>query len=38
MSEPKNGNFEKFGNDFGEMRVKRDEIGVNKKLMRVKRR
>ena len=27
MSEPKKGNFEKFGNDFGEMRVKRGEIG-----------
>ena len=37
MSEPKKGNFEKFGNDFGKMRVKRGEIGVNEKLMRVKR-
>ena len=36
MSEPKKGNFEKFGNDFGKMRVKKGEIGANEKLVRVK--
>ena len=37
MSEPKKGNFEKLSNGLGKMRVKRGEIGVNEKLMRVKR-
>ena len=36
MSEPKKGNFEKLSNSLGEMRVKRGEIGVNERLMRVK--